>query len=86
MASTVFSQFSGNLTERADHWTFRGIVEVECGRIFLGRGGVPIIQYGAIIGGCGVGGTGQQDKDYAQVAGGGLQAYSARRYIPRQIA
>ena len=71
MASTVFSQLSGNLTERADNRTFRGIVEVEHGRTFFGRGGAPIIQYAVIIGSCG-GGTGQQDKDYAQVATDGL--------------
>jgi glc operon protein GlcG len=67
VASAAFGQPSGNLTERADHPTFRGIVAAEGGHIFLGQGGVPIIRDGAVIGGCGVGGgTGQQDEDCAQ--------------------
>jgi len=67
VASAAFGQPSGNMTERADHPTFRGIVAAEGGHIFLGQGGVPIIRDGAVIGGCGVGGgTGQQDEDCAQ--------------------
>ena len=73
VASAAFGQPSGNMTERADHPTFRGIVAAEGGHIFLGQGGVPIIRDGAVIGGCGVGGgTGQQDEDCAQAGVGTL--------------
>lgn len=67
VASAGFGRPSGDLTERADHPTFRGIVAAEGGHMFLGQGGVPILRDGVVIGGCGVGGgTGQQDEDCAQ--------------------
>ena len=67
VASAAFGEPSGELTKRADHPTFRGIVTAEGGHMLLGQGGVPIIRNGAVIGGCGVGGgTGQQDEDCAQ--------------------
>jgi uncharacterized protein GlcG (DUF336 family) len=66
VASAAFGSPSGNLTERAEHPTFKGIVAAEGGHIFLGQGGVPIKRDGLVIGGCGVGGgTGQQDEDCA---------------------
>ncbi len=67
IASAAFGRLSGDLTERADHPTFRGIVAAEGGHMILGRGGVPILKGGAIIGGCGVGGgTGEEDEDCAR--------------------
>ena len=43
-ASAAFGRPSGDLTERADHPTFRGIVAADGGHMILGRGGVPIIR------------------------------------------
>jgi len=63
IASASFGRASGDLTERADHPTFRGIVAAEGGHMILGRGGVPIMLKGALEGGCGVGGgTGEEDE------------------------
>ena len=38
IASAAFGRPSGDLTERADHPTFRGIVAAEGGHMILGRG------------------------------------------------
>ena len=66
-ASAAFGSPSGDLTERADHPTFRGIVAADGGRMILGRGAVPIVRDGAVIGACGVGGgTGEEDEDCAR--------------------
>ncbi len=66
VAAAAFGRPSGDLTERADHPTFRGIVAASGGEMILGRGGVPILRDGAVIGGCGVGGgTGEQDEECA---------------------
>ena len=66
-ASSAFGWPSGDLTERADHPTFRGIVAADGGRMILGRGAVPIVREGQVIGACGVGGgTGEQDEECAQ--------------------
>lgn len=63
IASAAFGRASGDLTERADHPTFRGIVAAEGGHMILGRGGVPIIKGGVVVGGVGVGGgTGEEDE------------------------
>ncbi|PON16111.1 heme-binding protein [Candidatus Entotheonella serta] len=67
VASAAFGRPSGDLTERADHPTFRGIVAAEGGHAILGQGAVPIIRNGVVEGACGVGGgTGQQDEDCAR--------------------
>ncbi len=67
MASVAFGRPSGDLTERANHPTLRGIVAAEGDHMMLGQGGVPIIRDGIIIGACGVGGgTGQEDEDCAR--------------------
>ena len=67
-ASAAFGRPSGDLTERADHPTFRGIVAKDGGHMILGRGGVPIVRDGQVIGACGVGGgTGEEDEDCARV-------------------
>ena len=66
MASVAFGRPSGDLTERANHPTLRGIVAAEGDHMMLGQGGVPIIRDGIIVGACGVGGgTAQEDEDCA---------------------
>ena len=66
-ASAAFGWPSGDLTERADHPTFRGIVAADGGRMILGRGAVPIRRDGLIVGACGVGGgTGEEDQECAE--------------------
>lgn len=66
-ASAAFGRPSGDLTERADHPTFRGIVAADGGRMILGRGAVPVIRDGSVAGACGVGGgTGEEDEDCAR--------------------
>lgn len=45
-ASAAFGRASGDLTERADHPTFRGIVAADGGHMILGRGAVPIVRDG----------------------------------------
>ena len=67
VASAAFGRPSGDLTERADHPTMRGIVSAEGGHAIMGQGAVPIIRNGVVEGACGVGGgTGQQDEDCAR--------------------
>jgi glc operon protein GlcG len=67
VASAAFGRPSGELTERADHPTMRGIVAAEGAHAILGLGAVPIIRNGVVEGACGVGGgTGQQDEDCAR--------------------
>ena len=66
MASAAFGRPSGELVERAEHPTFRGIVAAEGGHIILGQGGVPVLRNGVVDGACGVGGgSGQEDEDCA---------------------
>ncbi len=67
IAAAAFGRLSGDLTERAEHPTFRGIVAAEGGHMILGRGGAPIIRNGVIEGACGVGGgTGEEDETCAR--------------------
>jgi uncharacterized protein GlcG (DUF336 family) len=67
VASAAFGRPSGDLTERADHPTLRGIVAAEGGHMMLGQGAVPIIRNGVVEGACGVGGgTAQEDEDCAR--------------------
>jgi uncharacterized protein GlcG (DUF336 family) len=66
IASAAFGRPSGQLAERADQPTPRGIVAAEGGHMILGQGAVPILRQGVVEGACGVGGgTGQQDEDCA---------------------
>ncbi len=63
VASASFGMPSGDLTERADHPTFRGIAAAEGGHMIMGQGAVPIVRNGVIEGACGVGGgTGEEDE------------------------
>ena len=67
MASAAFGVPSGDLTERADHPTFRGIVAAEGSHMIMGQGAVPIFRNGSVEGACGVGGgTREEDEDCAR--------------------
>jgi glc operon protein GlcG len=67
VASAAFGRASGELTERADHPTPRGIAAAEGGHMIMGQGAVPILRDGVVEGACGVGGgTAQQDEDCAR--------------------
>ena len=67
IASAAFGRPSGDLTERANHPTLRGIVAAEGDHMMLGQGAVPIIRDGITIGACGVGGgTAEEDEDCAR--------------------
>src|SRR6516165_3095449 len=66
VASAAFGRPSGEMAERADQPTPRGIAAAEGGHMIMGQGAVPIIRNGVVEGACGVsGGTGQQDEDCA---------------------
>jgi glc operon protein GlcG len=67
VAAAAFGRPSGELTERADQPTPRGIAAAEGGHMIMGQGAVPIIRNGVVEGACGVGGgTSQQDEDCAR--------------------
>lgn len=67
MASASFGRPSGDLADRAEHPTFRGIRQAEGEHMIFGQGAVPIIRNGVVEGACGVGGgTGQEDEDCAR--------------------
>ena len=72
VAAAGFGRTSGELQDRADQPTPRGIAIAEGGHMIMGQGAVPIIRNGAVDGACGVGGgTSQQDED---CAGAGVAA------------
>ena len=67
IASAAFARPSGELSERANHPTPRGIQEASGGHMIMGQGAVPIVRNGAVDGACGVGGgTSQEDEDCAR--------------------
>lgn len=67
VASAAFARPSGELTERANHPTLRGIQEASGGEMIMGQGAVPIFRAGVLIGAIGVGGgSAQQDEDCAR--------------------
>ena len=67
VAAAGFGRTSGELQERADQPTPRGIAIAEGGHMIMGQGAVPIIRNGVVDGACGVGGgTSQQDEDCAR--------------------
>ena len=67
IASASFGRPSGDLAERAEHPTFRGIVAHSGGAMIMGQGAVPVIRDGEVLGACGVGGgTGEEDEDCPQ--------------------
>jgi glc operon protein GlcG len=64
VASAAFGRPSGEMAERADQPTPRGVAAAEGGHMIMGQGAVPIIRNGVIEGACGFsGGTAQQDED-----------------------
>ncbi len=67
VASAAFGRPSGEMQERADQPTPRGVNAASGGAMIMGQGAVPIIRNGVIEGACGVGGgTSQQDEDCAR--------------------
>jgi len=67
VASVAFARPSGELTERANHPTLRGIQEASGGRMIMGQGAVPIMRGDVLVGAVGVGGgTAQEDEDCAR--------------------
>lgn len=67
VASAAFGRPSGEMAQRADQPTPRGIALAEGGHMIMGQGAVPIIRNGIVEGACGVGGgTSQQDEDCAR--------------------
>jgi uncharacterized protein GlcG (DUF336 family) len=67
IASAAFGRPSGEMAERADQPTPRGVALAEGGHMIMGQGAVPIIRNGGVEGACGVGGgTAQQDEDCAR--------------------
>src|SRR5580658_9883647 len=67
VASAAFGRPSGEMAERADQPTPRGVVAAEGGHMIMGQGAVPIMRNGVVEGACGVsGGTAQQDEDCAR--------------------
>ncbi len=66
VASAAFGRTSGEMQDRADQPTPRGIAIAEGGHMIMGQGGVPVITDGSVEGAVGVGGgTSQQDEDCA---------------------
>ena len=67
VASAAFGRPSGEMQDRADQPTPRGIAAAEGGHMIMGQGAVPIVRNGVVEGACGVGGgTAQQDEDCAR--------------------
>jgi len=67
VASAAFGRPSGEMAERADQPTPRGIAAAEGNHMIMGQGAVPIIRNGVVEGACGVsGGTAQEDEDCAR--------------------
>jgi uncharacterized protein GlcG (DUF336 family) len=73
IASAAFGRPSGELSERANHPTPRGIAAAAGDHMIMGQGAVPILRNGVVEGACGVGGgTAQQDEDCARAGAGQL--------------
>ena len=71
IASAAFGRPSGELTERAAHPTFRGIVAGEGGHMIMGHGAGPLVRNGVVEGARGVGGApAQADAAWARAGGG----------------
>ncbi len=71
IGSSAFGRPTGEMQDRADQPTPRGIAEASGGGMILGQGAVPIIRGGMVEGACGVGGgTSQQDEDCARAGVG----------------
>ena len=67
VASAAFGRPSGEMQERAEQPTPKGINAAAGGTMIMGQGAVPIIRHGIIEGACGVGGgTSAEDEDCAR--------------------
>ena len=63
VASVIFGQPSGELETRSNRPTMKAILIQWGGRFIMGRGALPIIRDGQVIGACGVGGgTPEEDE------------------------
>ncbi len=69
MASAAFGKASGELTERANHPTLRGISAAEGNRLIKGQGAVPVIREGCVVGASGVGGGTAEEDEICAYAG-----------------
>jgi uncharacterized protein GlcG (DUF336 family) len=66
VTSAAFARPSGEVEEKADRPPLRAIIASD-GRMVPGRGAVPILVNGVLVGACGVsGGTAEQDELCAQ--------------------
>src|ERR1700687_1863450 len=67
VAAAASGRPSGEMAERADQPTPRGIAAASGGEMIMGQGAVPIIRNGVVEGACGVGGgTSQEDEACAR--------------------
>jgi uncharacterized protein GlcG (DUF336 family) len=80
VTSAAFARPSGEVEEKADRPPLRAIIATD-GRMVPGRGAVPILIDGVLVGACGVsGGTAEQDELCARAGvDGALLAAGARR-------
>src|SRR5262249_41088810 len=69
VASAAFGRASGEMADRADQPTPRGIAAASGGHMIMGQGAVPIIRNGIIEGACGVGGGTSQQAEACARAG-----------------
>lgn len=73
VASAAFGRPSGEMQARADAPTPAGIRQRSGSEMILGQGAVPVIQGGAVVGACGVGGgTSEEDEQCAAAAAAAL--------------
>ena len=69
VASSAFGRPSGEMQARADAPTPAGIRQRSGAEMILGQGAVPVIQGGAVVGACGVGGGTSEEDEQCAAAG-----------------
>ena len=69
VASSAFGRPSGEMQARADAPTPAGIRRRSGAEMILGQGAVPVIQNGAVVGACGVGGGTSEEDEQCAAAG-----------------
>ena len=69
VASAAFGRPSGEMQARADAPTPAGIRQRSGSEMILGQGAVPVIQSGAVVGACGVGGGTSEEDEQCAAAG-----------------
>lgn len=67
--AVAFQQPTSWLEERVVKPVFRGIIEADGGRIIAGKGAVPIMREGVVVGACGVGGVSADQDEMCALAG-----------------